>query len=68
MGRDTEAKKAYDKRQMVFVAFKLFRQNGDKKNDQDIIDFLDGKVKGEVIKKALRYYIEHRGYEESEET
>lgn len=57
MGKDRESKKAYDKRQMVFVAFKLFRQNGDRRNDQDIIDFLNGKVRGEVIKKALRYYM-----------
>lgn len=57
MGRDTDAKRAFDKRQMVFVAFKLFRRNGDRNNDQAIIDFLDGKNKSEVIKNALREYM-----------
>lgn len=56
---DSEAKKRWDKENMVFVAFKLFRERNEKKNDQDIIDFLDGKTKGEVIKIALREYIEN---------
>lgn len=54
---DSEAKKKWDKKNMVFVGFKLFRTVGKDKNDQDIIDFLSDKVKGEVIKQALREYI-----------
>ena len=54
---DSEAKKKWDKQNMVFVGFKLFRSVGDNKNDQDIIDYLDGKVRGEIIKTALREYI-----------
>lgn len=54
---DSEAKKKWDKQNMVFVGFKLFRSVGDSKNDQDIIDYLDGKVRGEIIKTALREYI-----------
>lgn len=54
---DSEAKKKWDKQNMVFVGFKLFRSVGDNNNDQDIIDYLDGKVRGETIKAALREYI-----------
>ena len=54
---DRESKKRWDKENMVFVAFKLFRAIGEKPNDQAIIDYLDGKVKGEIIKKALREYM-----------
>lgn len=62
MSYDSEAKKRWDKENMVFVAFKLFRPLNGKQNDQDIIDFLSDKVKGEVIKAALREYIEnHKG-------
>lgn len=66
MGADSEAKKSWDKKNMVYVAFKLFRQNGSKENDQKIIDFLEGKVKGEVIKKALREYIDNHNGDGSE--
>ena len=54
---DSEAKKKWDKKYMVFVGFKLFRTVGKDTNDQDIIDYLDGKVKGEIIKLALREYM-----------
>ena len=57
---DSEAKKKWDKENMVYVAFKLFRASEKKRNDQDIIDFLEGKVKGEVIKEALREYMDNR--------
>jgi hypothetical protein len=56
---DSEAKKKWDRENMVYVAFKLFRASDKKQNDQEIIDFLSGKVKGEVIKAALREYIEN---------
>lgn len=59
MASDSEAKKAWNKKNMVFVACKLFRPIGDKQNDGDIIDFLSDKTKGETIKKALRYYMNH---------
>lgn len=56
---DSEAKKAWDKKNMVFCAFKLFRASGRGENDQDIIDYMDGKQKSEIIKKALREYMEN---------
>lgn len=56
---DSNAKKDWDSKNMMFVGFKLFREVKGKRNDQDIIDFLEGKVKGEVIKAALREYIEN---------
>ena len=64
---DSEAKKKWDKDNMVFVGFKLFRANDKKTNDQGIIDFLDGKTKGEIIKAALReYMINHPELKEEE--
>jgi hypothetical protein len=54
---DSEAKKKWDKDNVLFVGFKLFREVKGKRNDQDITDFLEGKVKGEVIKAALREYM-----------
>lgn len=62
---DSEAKKKWDKENMVFVAFKLFRKINEKQNDQDIIDYLQDKTKGEVIKAALREYIENHKEEEA---
>lgn len=56
---DSNAKKNWDKENMVFVGFKLFREVKGKHNDQDIIDFLSDKVKGEIIKAALREYIKN---------
>lgn len=61
---DSEAKKKWDKDNMVFVGFKLFREVKGKRNDQDIIEFLEGKVRGEVIKAALREYMENHKEEE----
>ena len=57
MAKDSKRKKEWDEKYMVFVAFKLFRETENGKNDQDIIDFLDGKNKSAVIKTALREYI-----------
>lgn len=62
---DSEAKKKWDKENMVFVAFKLFRKINEKQNDQDIIDFLQDKTKGEVIKAALREYMKNHKEEET---
>lgn len=59
MAKDSEAKKEWNRNNMVFVGFKLFRPIKGKANDGDIIDFLDGKVKGEVIKDAIRFYMKH---------
>ena len=61
---DSEAKKKWDKDNMVFVGFKLFREVKGKRNDQDIINFLEGKVKGEIIKAALREYMTNHKEEE----
>ena len=56
---DRETKKAWDKENVLFVTTKLFRRVGDKCNDQDLIDYLDGKARGTVIKAALREYMEN---------
>ena len=58
MAYDSEAKKAWVRENVVFVGVKLFRPINGKRNDGDIIDFLAGKVKGEIVKAALREYIE----------
>ena len=57
MAKDSQRKKDFDEKYMVFVAFKLFRRTEKGENDQSIIDFLDGKNKSAVIKTALREYI-----------
>lgn len=64
---DSEAKKNWDRENMVFVGFKLFKELNGKRNDQDIIDFLSTKTKGEVIKLALREYMENHKDERSNE-
>ena len=56
---DSEAKKKWDKKNMTVITFKLFRSSDKKQNDQDIIDYLEGKVKSEVIKNALREYMKN---------
>ena len=62
MTYDSEAKKKWNRNNVVFVGIKLFRPINGKQNDGDILDYLDGKVKGEVIKAALREYIKnHEG-------
>ncbi len=56
--KDTQAKKDWDKANMVFTAFKMFREIDGKRNDQDIIDFLEKQEsKSYTIKEALRYYM-----------
>ena len=56
--KDTQAKKDWDKANMVFTAFKMFREIDGKRNDQDIIDFLEKQEsKSYIIKEALRYYM-----------
>ncbi len=59
VAKDSQRKKDWDKEYMVFVAFKLFRATENGNNDQDVIDFLEGKNKSAIIKAALREYIEH---------
>ena len=59
---DSEAKKKWVKENVLKVTFKLFREIGAKENDQEIIDYLEDKNKSEIIKAALREYIEnHKG-------
>ena len=59
MSKDSQRKKDWDKKYMVFVAFKLFRATENGNNDQDVIDFLEGKNRSEVIKAALREYMKN---------
>ncbi len=57
--KDSDAKKRWDKENMLMLCFKLHR-----KNDPDIIEFLEskGNDKQKTIKIALREYIEnHKG-------
>ena len=57
MATDTEAKKRWDKENTVFIGIKFQR-----KTDQDVIDFLEGKNKRDTICAALREYISnHKG-------
>ena len=54
---DCDAKKKWDKANVLFVTTKLFRSVGDSKNDQDIIDYLEGKSRATIIKAAMREYM-----------
>ena len=56
---DYESKKRWDKENTVFIGIKFQR-----KTDQDVIDYLDGKNKRDTVLKALRLLIAT----ESEET
>ena len=49
---DAPSKRRWDAENVRVITFKLFR-----KNDEDIIEFLEGKARGEVIKAALREYM-----------
>ena len=49
---DCEAKKKWDKENVLFVTTKFFANT-----DKDIIDFLEGKSRATTIKTALREYI-----------
>jgi len=56
---DAPSKRRWDAENVRVITFKLFR-----KNDEDIIEFLEGKVRGEVIKTALREYMANHKEEE----
>ena len=52
--KDSEAKKRWDKENVVVITTKLFR-----KTDMDVIEYLEGKSRRDTILAALRYYIEN---------
>ena len=52
MATDTEAKKRWDKENTFFIGIKF-----QKKTDQDVIDFLEGKNKRNIILTAIREYM-----------
>lgn len=54
MATDTEAKKRWDKENTFFIGIKF-----QKKTDQDVIDFLEGKNKRNIILAAIREYMEN---------
>ena len=54
---DSEAKRKWDKENVIIFSTKLFRGNEKKPNDDDIIRFLEGKKRAEIVKIALREYI-----------
>lgn len=49
---DNDAKKKWDKENVLFVTTKLFANT-----DKDIIEYLEGKPRATTIKAALREYI-----------
>ena len=51
---DKEAKKRWDKENVLFVTTKLFAST-----DADIIAYLEGKPRATVIKAALREYMQN---------
>lgn len=59
---DNEAKKRWDKQNVLFVTTKLFANT-----DRDIIEFLEGKARATTIKAALREYMENHKEEENNE-
>ena len=59
---DSQWKREWDKKNVLFVSTKFFREYKGKTNDQDLIDFLEGKQRGTIIKIALREYMNnHKG-------
>lgn len=54
MATDTEAKKRWDKENTFFIGIKF-----QKKTDQDVIDFLEGKNKRDTVCEAIRFYMAH---------
>ena len=62
---DSQAKRDWDKKNVWIVPTKLFRANGDNQNDQQIIDFLQGKQASTIIKLALREYMERHREEQT---
>lgn len=57
MAGDSEAKKKWDKENVLFVTTKMF-----KTTDADILQFLEGKTRAEQIKKALRLLMAQEGF------
>lgn len=51
---DAPSKKRWDAENVRVITFKLFR-----KNDEDVIDYLEGKNKRDTICAALREYMEN---------
>lgn len=51
---DAPSKKRWDAENVRVITFKLFR-----KNDEDVIGYLEGKNKRDTICAALREYMEH---------
>ena len=51
---DCNAKKKWDKENVLFVTTKLFANT-----DKDIIEYLEGKPRATTIKAALREYMEN---------
>lgn len=64
-GADSATKKDYNSKYLYFVGFKLFKAHDSRKCDQDIIDFLQTQPnKSDIIKQALREYMERHKEEE----
>ena len=54
---DSDSKKRWDKANVLFVTTKIFRTT-----DADIMAYLNGKNRGETIKKALRIMMNQEGF------
>lgn len=65
--KQSEARKAWEKKYMAMITFKLFRKNGENDNDQEIIDFLEAQPsRSGAIKDALRFYMNYLKTKEEE--
>lgn len=51
---DSPSKRRWDAENTFRITVKF-----QKKSDQDVIDFLDGKNKRDAVCEAIRFYIEH---------
>lgn len=57
---DSPSKRKWDAENLVIITVKFQRRK-----DQDVIDYLDGKNKRDTICAALRYYMEHHKEDET---
>ena len=57
---DSPSKRKWDAENLVIITIKFQRRK-----DQDVIDYLEGKNKRDTICAALRYYMEHHKEDET---
>jgi len=57
---DSAAKRKWDKENVLIMSVKLF-----KNTDADLLEYLEGKQRGPIVKAALREYIENHKEEKT---